>query len=466
MNITLILAAHPNDPLRKKDPFMPLSLPILASLAPEHHYTFIDMLWDTEQIDYSTTDEIIGISLRQSAESTAYAIADEFLKKGKTVILGGPQASAVPHRAIAHASSVVVGEAEDTWPMLLKDYQNKQLKDFYVCSPKPFDAQGHTFYQQEDFPTLASLPLPNRSLFKRKYTFDLTFASRGCPIGCDFCLVSDIYGKKSRFKPIDDVIKDINQFRGFFYLLDETVFGRSNSYSYYEQLYNKLSKNKKKRYWTGQANLDAAANEQGQNVIKKAAKAGLVYAAIGIESVNKKTLEDSGAYAKMGIKNGDSYLEKMKEQIAFIQAQGIIVSGWFAIGYETDSLQTYYDSLAFCIETNILPVFTPVRALSGSRLWDKINAEGRLQDITTNVSNIKHPLLTNADITKGLQHVEEIGFSRKNNLKRLKFYFNIFRKSESSVHNVIYKTIFAHITQKRMAEIVKAETKRLTNNFG
>jgi hypothetical protein len=36
LNIKLILSADENDPLKKKDPFMPLSLAILASVAPEH----------------------------------------------------------------------------------------------------------------------------------------------------------------------------------------------------------------------------------------------------------------------------------------------------------------------------------------------------------------------------------------------------------------------------------------------
>ena len=68
LKITLILAANTRDPLAKKGPFMPLSLPILAAVAPEHSYTFIDMLWEPGKIDFNTDSEIIGISLRHSAE--------------------------------------------------------------------------------------------------------------------------------------------------------------------------------------------------------------------------------------------------------------------------------------------------------------------------------------------------------------------------------------------------------------
>lgn len=466
MNITLILAADKNDPLIKKDPFMPLSLPILASVAPEHNYTLIDMLWEFDKVDFETKDEIIGISLRQSAEKAAYEMADEFLKRGKTVILGGAQATVVPYVAKEHATAVVVGEGEKLWPILLDDYQKNKLKDFYVCSPEKFEEKAFNVYQLDRLPDLDDLPIPKRSLLKRKYTFDITFASRGCPINCDFCLVSDIFGKKLRFKPVDDVVNDIKQFKGFYYLLDDTVFGRANCYDYYSELYTKIANLPKKNYWTGQANLDAATHDKGQEVIKKAARSGLVYAAVGLESINRQTLEDSGAYAKMGITNKDEYIQKMKESIAFIQAQGISVSGWFAIGYKSDSLQTYYDTLKFCLETNIMPVFTPVRALKGSRLHKKVEADGNLQDLYKHVTNIKHPTLSDEDVLKALMDTAKLGYSWKENWRRTAFHFKLFRKSEKNINDAIYRTIFAMVTQKRMRKIIFGEIKRLEERFG
>lgn len=466
LNITLILAADPRDPLNKKDPFQPLSLAILASVAPENNYTYIDMLWEAEKVDFNTADEIIGISFRETAESRAYEIADEFLKRGKTVILGGVQPTAVPHTAIVHASAVVIGEGEELWPLVLEDYKSKTLKDFYVCSPQKFEAKDRSFYQTEDLPDLQNLPKPMRGLFNQKYDFELTFASRGCPINCDFCTVSYVFGKKMRFRPVDEVVDEIKGFRRFYYLLDDTVFGRPNCYDYYIELYDKIAQLPKRKYWTGQINLDAASSEKGREVIRKAAKAGLVYAAAGVESVNYTTLKDSGSFAKMGINKEDDYLQKMKDNIAFIQSQGIIISGWFAIGYETDTIQTYYDTLKFCEEANILPVFTPVRALSGSRLWDKMEQDGRLQESDLHVSNIRHPKLKDDEIENAMIDTARKGFTFKINLKRILFHFKLFRKSERNWNDAIYKTIFAAITQSRMKGIVFAEIERIENKVG
>ena len=35
-----------------------------------------------------------------------------------------------------HPDMIVIGEAEDAWPMLLKDYENNELKEKYHC-PDP-----------------------------------------------------------------------------------------------------------------------------------------------------------------------------------------------------------------------------------------------------------------------------------------------------------------------------------------
>ncbi len=469
LKIALILAAHNNDPIKGNLPFMPLSLPILAASAPEHNYTFIDML-ARENIDQIEEDtDVIGISLRQSSEKAAYQIADHFLSKGKTVILGGAQASAVPHRAKQHATSVVVGEAEELWPILLKDLQNKKLKEFYVSLPHSFDNKGKSCYQSENLPSLKNLPIPIRKHFKNNYIFDLTYASKGCPINCDFCLVSNLYGKKMRFRPIDEVVNEIKQFKGFYYLLDETIFGRKNCYDYYLELYDKLIDLPKKKYWTGQANLDAASDPKGREVIKKAAKAGLSYVAIGIESINESTLKSSGAYAKMGIKNSSEYIQKMKENIAFIKSQGIFISGWFTIGYETDTIQTFYDSLKFCEETQILPVFTPIRALDGTRLSKRIKDEGRLQDITKHISNIKHPVLTDKEMVDALTNTVNQGYTKSINRKRLIHFFIVLLKGKIKYRDFIYKFMFAYHTQKNMKKLVKMENQllidRVENNI-
>ena len=462
MKIKLILAADRNDPLRKKDPFMPLSLPILAGSAPDHEYEFIDMLWDSNKIDFNKPVDLVGISIRLSAEETAYRLSNEFRKRSVPVVLGGPQVSAMPYEAITHADAIAIGEGEKLWPVIVKDTEDNNLKNFYVCSPRKFDPKGGSFFQLEGLPELSHLPNPKRTLFRKNYTFDMVFAARGCPIDCDFCTVTKIFGNKYRMRPVDEVVKEIAGFRGYYYLLDDTVFGRPSTYDYYLELFEKIAHLEKRTYWTGQANLDAASTEKGREVIRKAVEAGFVYAAIGIESINNKVLVKSRSISKMGIKDRTNVVDRIKENITCIQDQGILISGWFTIGYEDDDIDTYYRTYEFCRETNILPVFTPVHALPGSRLYTRLEKEGKLQDIKTNVTNVSHSTITNHQILQALGYLVKNGYSLNQILKRTRFYRTKFTKeNHNSIGDKIHKTIFTYITQTRMRRIIHMENEKL-----
>jgi len=447
----LILAASENDPLRKTDPFMPLSLPLLAGSAPDHEYIFVDMLAG-ELPDYNQIIDAVGISARITAESTAYEIADTFRAKGVKVILGGAQISSVPYRASEHADAVAVGEGEPLWPVILEDIKSNQLKDFYISSPVDFDSRGKSVYRTGTFPDLKHTPLAVRKYYRKKYAFDTVFATRGCPVNCDFCSVSTLFGKEIRKRPVQDVVNEIESFRNFYYLLDDTVFGRPSTYDYYLSLYDSIAKLKKKRVWTGQANLDAASHPKGREVIRKAAEAGLVYAAIGIESINPVIQKKSGTLAKTGAAHSDDIIGKMKENIRFIQEQGIVISGWFTVGYDEDTIDTFYKTLEFCNEMNLIPIISPLEALPGTDLYREMKALKRIDH--TKAINIIHPLMKEEDVVKTFRDVTVKGNTIGRIIRRTLFYSSRFDKStrnlNQKIHNKIFKTVFTFVLQLKM----------------
>lgn len=453
MRILLVLAASPGDPLRKNDPFMPLSLPLLAAAAPEHEYLFVDMLAG-EEVDFHTQFDLVGISARLTAERTAYRIAAEFRKKNIPVVLGGPQISSVPERASEHADSIVIGEGEPVWPVLLDDLAKGRLKKFYVASPQKFDFGSQTFHQTSAYCDLSRVPISSqqRRYFRKKYVFDTVYAARGCAIDCDFCSVSHLFGKKTRLRKVEDVVQEIDTFNGFYYLLDDTVFGRPYNYDYYMKLYDGIAALGKKRLWTGQANLDAAATPEGREVIRKAALSGYVYAAIGMESINPRVQEKAGTFRKMGIGNRASTTEIMKEHIAFIQDQGIAISGWFTLGYEEDTIDTFYETLEFCQETNIIPILCPLEALPGTRLYERLAAEGRIS--ADKAINVVHPVMSDKEILGAIKECTKRGFSMGQILRRTRFYHDKFgrdaRGAKVPPKERFPKTSFVFILQTKL----------------
>lgn len=442
MKIKLFMGASELEPMHNNVPFMPLSLPLLAATAPDHDYTIIDLLKE-DTIGYDEPVDLVGISVRFSSEERSYRIGDEFKKRGVPMVLGGPQVSAKPFDAIKHADSVVVGEADELWPVILEDVQRKSLKNFYVCSPEKFDAPGYTVYQVFTRPDLSKVKNPLRHLAKPKYVFDTLFASRGCPIDCDFCAVTGLFGGEFRLRPVQDVVDEIKTIkRRFYYLIDDSVFGKPSIYDYYLDLYAEIAKLKKRKYWTGQANLDAAATEKGREVIRRAQKAGLLYAAVGIESINPAVLKNSGANQKNVRANGSDTLAGMKEAIRFMQDLGIIVSGWFVVGYEEDTIETYYRTYEFCEEMHMLPAIFPVIALPGTRLYERLKKENRLRD--NQLTNVAHSSIKDEDIVKALTFINKEGFSWKNILRRSAFYFPRFSK------DFIEKSIFLTVLHLKM----------------
>jgi radical SAM superfamily enzyme YgiQ (UPF0313 family) len=133
---TRSLGKRPNTP--------PLNLPYLAALTPVD--IDVEIIDETvEEIDFEKQVDMVGISVLTMAATRAYQIAAEFRKRGITVVLGGIHPTLLPEEAGSHADSIVIGEAEDIWQQLLRDFRNRRLKKQY---------------QRQERPSLENLPTP------------------------------------------------------------------------------------------------------------------------------------------------------------------------------------------------------------------------------------------------------------------------------------------------------------------
>ena len=110
--------------------FVRLSLPTIASLTPVN--------WDVtihdarkSPVNFDEPVDLVGITSFTAEIPSAYAIADEFRKRGIPVVMGGIHVSALPDEALEHADAVVIGEAELVWKTLLNDLEQGTLKEKY-----------------------------------------------------------------------------------------------------------------------------------------------------------------------------------------------------------------------------------------------------------------------------------------------------------------------------------------------
>ncbi|MCJ7492633.1 MAG: cobalamin-dependent protein [Deltaproteobacteria bacterium] len=207
--------------------FPRLSLPYLASLTPpEIQVEIIDEYF--EEIPFDDPADLIGISFMTPQAPRAYQIGDEFKKRGRKVVMGGIHASALPEEAMQYADAVVVGEAEGIWSRVLEDFKNGRMNGIY---------------RSPQFPELTGLPIPRYDLLKKERyrLFNINFpiqAGRGCPFKCEFCSVTRFYGGKYRFRPVGEVVREIQQtrFKKIFFVDDNIISNRGYACELFQAL--------------------------------------------------------------------------------------------------------------------------------------------------------------------------------------------------------------------------------------
>jgi len=147
---------------------------------------------EIREIDFSLDFDLVGISCMTATANRTYQLSDMFRKRGSKVVLGGIHPTILPQEAIEHADAVVIGEAEGCWADVINDFRKSNLQKFYHV-PEP---------------DLSKLPFPRRDFRIDKALFNCVglLTTRGCPYACEFCSVTDFYGRKIRHRPVSRVV--------------------------------------------------------------------------------------------------------------------------------------------------------------------------------------------------------------------------------------------------------------------
>ncbi len=351
-----------------------LNLLYLAGVTPDiYDVKLIDE--EHETIDFDAPVWLVALSAQTPVALRAYEVADEFKKRGITVIMGGPHVSTLPEEALQHVDAVVIGEGDFVWPDILKDLENHQLKSVY---------RGGVTHNLE------SLAWPRRDLLNPRFYLPLTMieTTRGCPHQCDFCGVSTFFGHRYRKRPLTDVAAELKSMFGsgfrhkisrFFsnlgfdlpYFIERRLiyFIDSNfaaDMHYTRDLMNILAG--LDVLWWGHTTVDIAWDT---DFLERMRKSGCIAVNIGFETLspeNLKTMHKSfaGAY-------------EYKEAIQRIHDKGIGIMGTFVVGFDGENTSIFDKIYQFVHETQLDWALVFIRTpYPGTAMFEEMEKRGRI----------------------------------------------------------------------------------------
>jgi len=350
MKILLISPCKDPDYKRPKCIMMPqLALHLIAGLTPpEYDVKIIEE--EIEDINLDEECDIVGLSCMTSNAPRAYHFAQEFKKRGKKVVIGGVHPTILPDEALQYTDSVVIGEAEGVWEQVLEDFKNGRLQKKYHKPYPSLEKYVHIKHR--------------RDTKKRLFNVVPVMTTRGCPYNCDFCCVHDIFGRKIRHTPIVNVVRDIIDSDGrFFIFLDDNIIGDP---IYAKALFRAITPLKIK--WIGQASISLVKDTE---LIQLAVKSGCEGLFFGLESISKDQLK------KMRKSVND--IEKIKEAIKKIKSFGIYFHASVIFGFDNDTVDIFPEMLNFLEKNRISSAsFNILTPYPGTRTYRLFNEEGRL----------------------------------------------------------------------------------------
>jgi radical SAM superfamily enzyme YgiQ (UPF0313 family) len=350
MKILLISPTVDNSKRTNQGLMMPqLALYILQGLTPaEHEVQILDE--EEEELILDESCDLVGISCMTANAPRSYQIAKKFRSLGKTVVMGGVHPTILPEEALKHCDSVVIGEAEGVWETLLEDFQNSNLQPTY----------------HEPYPDLDRYVPKDFSKVLKKGYFKLVpiMTTRGCPYNCDFCCVTNLFGKKIRHISIENVVRDIKESgaRNFMFL-DDNIIGHP---AYAKELFKAIMP--LKIHWVGQASLSLVKDEE---MMQLAADSGCRALFIGLESVSVEQLKTM----RKTIKDIDDLEKALKK----IKNMGILIHASMIFGFDNDNEDVFDDTVDFLIKNKVSTVsFNVLTPYPGTKTYDDLKEAGRL----------------------------------------------------------------------------------------
>jgi radical SAM superfamily enzyme YgiQ (UPF0313 family) len=337
-------------------------LPLLAAVTPPgHDVTIIDENATAIDFDAVARADIVGLTGMSVQRRRMAEILRELRRRGVFSVVGGPWVSVEEEAFGALADVVFIGEAEESWPRFLRDWQA---------------GRHDRRYEQAERTDMTTVPVPRYDLLDmRRYLFGSLQFSRGCPFQCEFCDIIVTFGRRPRMKTASQVIAELEALRrhgmSIAFVVDDNLIG--NKAAIKAVLAEVAAWQRAHDYpltLFSEASIDLADDPE---LLEAMTDANFTSVFIGIETPNEEALRETKKVQNL---RGD---RSLVEKVHAIQAAGLDVWCGLIVGFDADDESIFERQRIFIEEARIShAMLGMLSAIPKTPLHARLAREGRL----------------------------------------------------------------------------------------
>lgn len=291
-------------------------------------------------------------------------------QRGKKVAVGGPYPTSLPEEAAAAgADYLILDEGEITLPMFVEAIKN--------------GAENGTFHANGEKPSVTSTPIPRFDLleFDAYDSMSIQF-SRGCPFQCEFCDIIVLYGRKPRTKTPEQLLAELDYLyqlgwrRSVFMVDDNFIGNKRNVKLLLKELKVWLAEHDYPFQFNTEASVDLA---QDSELMELMVECNFNAVFLGIETPDEESLSLT--------KKFQNTRNSLSDAVQAITRAGLRPMAGFIIGFDGEKTGAGGRIVQFAEQTGIPTVmFGMLQALPNTALWHRLEKEGRLRKIDSNIN--------------------------------------------------------------------------------
>jgi radical SAM superfamily enzyme YgiQ (UPF0313 family) len=380
----------------------PFSLGYLATaIRKNHEVRILDGIKEKltpaglEQILKKDFFDVIGIQVFTFQVIAARNYLDSIkrtLPKAK-VILGGPHPSCAPETIFKYfpkADFAFAGEAEIGLSKLLDLLSENGIGQISLAqvpgliwrNNEETIVNKQIFIEDLDILGMPSwdlikpdtYPLAPHGGFFKNYPIAPIIITRGCPFSCTYCAGHLVSGKKIRCRSIENVIEEISVLYHEYGIREIHI--EDDNFTFNKDLVRefcrKLKESKLNISWTcpNGVRLDTLTKD----LLLAMKDAGLYSISVGVESGSEKILKDM----KKSLTK-----EKIREKLDLIRECELDASGFFIIGYPTETKNDIIETINFALELKLKRAsFSLFKPFPGTEITSDLIKKGELKEMS------------------------------------------------------------------------------------